>query len=199
MLILDTKRTVCVVETEIPESEWVARAANGDEDAFVHLASTYRPRVWSTASRFARSKAELEDLTQDLFIKIWKGLPSYRSDAPFEHWLMTVTVRGCYDFLRKNRRRRESEQLTDPQANRDTQDTRPQRESDRQEAWETVQLLLTHLNAKDQTVITLLDLEEHSVRETAELTGWSESNVKVRAHRARKKMRQIFDELGLES
>ena len=59
-------------------------------------------------------------------------------------------------------------------------------------------MLLEQLNVKDRTVITLLDLEERGVRETAELTGWSESNVKVRAHRARKKMRQIYDELGLE-
>ena len=199
MLILDTKRTVCVVETEIPESEWVARAARGDEDAFLHLANTYRPRVWGTASRFARSRAELEDLTQDLFVKIWKGLPTYRSDAPFENWLMTVTVRGSYDFLRKHRRRRESEQLVDPERSREAQDPHPKRESNRREAWETVHLLLDQLSSKDRTVITLLDLEEHSVRETADLTGWSESNVKVRAHRARKKMRKIYDELGLEN
>lgn len=198
MLILDTRRTVCVVETEIPESEWVARATSGDEDAFLHLANTYRPRVWGTASRFARSRAELEDLTQELFVKIWKGLPTYRSDAPFENWLMTVTVHGCYDFLRKNRRRRENEQLVDPQESRGAQDPQAKRESSRREAWETVQLLLEQLNAKDRTVITLLDLEERGVRETAELTGWSESNVKVRAHRARKKMRQIYGELGLE-
>ncbi|HQW30383.1 MAG TPA: sigma-70 region 4 domain-containing protein, partial [Verrucomicrobiales bacterium] len=72
------------------------------------------------------------------------------------------------------------------------------RERSRREAWETVSLLLDHLEAKDRTVITLLDLEERGVRETAALTGWSEANVKVRAHRARKKMRDLFHELGLD-
>lgn len=187
------------METEIPESEWVARATRGDEDAFVRLASAHHSRVWGTASRFARSRAELEDLTQELFVKIWKGLPTYRSDAPFENWLMTVTVRGCYDFLRKNRRRRESETLVDPQESREAPDPRPHRDQDRRDAWETVHILLDHLSPKDRTVITLLDLEERGVKETARLTGWSESNVKVRAHRARKKMRQIHDELGMES
>ncbi len=199
MFFFDTNRTSYQVETEIPESEWVARAKRGDEDAFVHLAVTYRPRVWGTASRFARSRPELEDLTQDLFVKIWKGLPSYRSDAPFEHWIMTVTVRGCYDFLRKHRRRRESETLVDPQESRDAPDDRPARNQARRDAWEIVQLLLEHLDSKDRTVITLLDLEERGVKETAKLTGWSESNVKVRAHRARKKMRTLYHELGLES
>ena len=177
----------------------VSRARKGDEEAFVRLALIYRPRVWKTASRFARSQAELEDLIQDLFIKIWRGLPSYRSDAPFENWVMTVTVRGCYDFLRKNRKRRESEQLIDPQESREAEDRQPDRQRSQREAWETVQILLDHLDSKDRTVITLLDLEEHSVKETARLTGWSESNVKVRAHRARKKMRSIFEELGLET
>jgi len=198
MFFFDTTRTACQVEPEIPESEWVARARNGDEDAFVHLAQAYRSRVWTTASRFARSRVELEDLTQDLFVKIWKGLDSYRSDAPFEHWLMTVTVRGCYDFLRRNRRRRESERLADPHEGREPASPDPERDRARREAWETVRLLLDHLGPRDRTVITLLELEERSVRETARLTGWTESNVKVRAHRARKKMRRIHDELGLE-
>lgn len=198
MFFFDTTRTFCQVDTEIPESEMVARARKGDEDAFVHLAGIYRPQVWKTASRFARSQAELEDLTQDLFVKIWKGLSSYRSDAPFEHWLMTVTVRGCYDFLRKNRKRRETEQLVDPQESREAEDRQPDRERKQREAWETVKILLEHLDAKDRLVITLIDLEERSVKEAAGLTGWSESNVKVRAHRARKKMREIFEQLGLE-
>lgn len=198
MFFFDPTGTRYDVETDLPETEWVARAKSGDEDAFLRIAKHYHARVWSTASRFARSKSELEDLTQDLFLKIWKGLSSYRSDAPFEHWLMKVTVRGCYDFLRKNRRRRELEQLVDPQESRDHHDARPNEARSRQEAWETVSLLLDQLEAKDRTVITLLDLEELSVKETAKLTGWSESNVKVRAHRARKKMRAHFDKLGLE-
>lgn len=198
MFFFATTRATPTVETEIPESEWVARAARGDEDAFVHLAASYRPRIWATASRFARSRPELEDLVQDLLVKLWRGLPGYRSDAPFEHWVMTVAVRGCYDFLRSNRRRRESETLVDPIERREDHDPGDERARSRREAWETVRLLLDRLEAKDRLVITLLDLEERGVRETAALTGWSEANVKVRAHRARKKMRECLQELGIE-
>ena len=204
MFFFETTRTKYHVETEntetrLDESELVSLAQRGDDDAFVELAKRYRPKVWSTASRFARSRAELEDLTQDLFLKIWKGMPGYRADSPFENWLMTVTVRGCYDFLRKHRRRRETEISVDPQESREAQDEASEREKTRRDAWEVVQVLLSHLDAKDRTIITLLDLEERGVKETARLTGWSESNVKVRAHRARKKMKTIFEELGMES
>jgi len=195
MFFFATNRSRAPVETELPESEWVRRAADGDEDAFVQLARLYRDRVWNTASRFARGRAELEDLTQDLFLKIWKGLPGYRDDAPFEHWLMRVTVRGCYDFLRKHRRRREREVLNDPAEDYATQDPAAARRTEQREAWEVVSCLLERLDPRDRTVITLLDLEERSVREVAEVTGWSESNVKVRAHRARKKMRTIYESL----
>ncbi len=180
------------------ESEWVAQAAEGDEEAFVRLAAAWRPRIWATASRFARSRPELEDLVQDLFVKLWRGLPGYRGNAPVEHWMMKVTVRGCYDFLRAHRRRRESETLFDPTERREERDPGDERARARREAWETVRLLLERLDPKDRLVITLLDLEERGVRETAALTGWSEANVKVRAHRARKKMRDHFHELGLD-
>lgn len=182
----------------MPESEWVARAAKGDEDAFVRLAVAYRPRIWATASRFARSRPELEDLVQDLLVKLWRGLPGYRGNAPFGHWVMTVTVRGCYDFLRAQRRRRERETLVDPTERHEDIDPENERARARREAWETVRLLLERLDPKDRLVVTLLDLEERSVRETASLTGWSEANVKVRAHRARKKMRDLHHELGLD-
>ncbi len=198
MFYYDTNRTSYQVDTAIPESEWVKRAKNGDEDAFVHLAKRYHSKIWNTASRYARSKPELEDLTQDLLLKIWKGLPSYRAKAPFEHWVMTLTVRGCYDFLRKNRKRRESEQLLDPTSHFQATDTSAARIQSQAEASELVAILLDELEAKDRTIITLLDLEEKSIRETAELTGWSESNVKVRAHRARKKLKLIYESLKNE-
>jgi len=171
-----------------------ARAAGGDESAFSELVSRYKMRVFGTASRYARGRHELDDLAQDIFLRIWKGLPSYRADAPFEHWCMRVVVRSCYDFLRKNRRRRESEVLVESPPIHSHTGEADRAEIQRREAWETVSRLLERLNAKDRLVITLIDLEEKSVREAASLTGWSESNVKVRAHRARKKMREIWEQ-----
>lgn len=184
--------------TEISEDELVSQAVSGDEAAFIELASRYQPRVWSTASRFTKSRPETEDLVQDLFLKIWKGLPSFKQKSPFEHWLMKVTIRGCYDHLRKHRKRRERELLTEEVVATHSESGSTSRSLQRREAQEIVFMLLERLDAKDRTIVTLLELEEKSVREIAELTGWSESNVKVRAHRARKKMRTIFEELGLE-
>ena len=179
---------------ESDDAELVRGAIAGNDAAYGELVARYRTRVFGTASRFARGRHELEDLAQDIFLRVWKGLDSYREDAPFEHWFMRIAIRTCYDFLRKHRRRRESEVLVDetPEADR-TGDSEEVRIRERREAWEIVQQLLECLNEKDRLVITLMDLEEKSVKETARLTGWSESNVKVRAHRARHRMRDIYE------
>lgn len=177
------------------DGELVRKAVEGSDSAFAELAERYRPRAFGTASRFARGRTELEDLAQDIFIRAWKGLKSYRAEAPFEHWFMTIAVRTCYDFLRKNRKRRENEVLVEESPAdlyADSADTHDETIQRRREAWEVIERILTQLNEKERLIITLMELEEKTVKETAALTGWSESNVKVRAHRARNKMREIF-------
>ncbi|NNE93211.1 MAG: RNA polymerase sigma factor [Verrucomicrobiales bacterium] len=181
------------MSTEPTDAELVRQTIAGDEAAFATLAARYRSRAFGTASRFARGRQELEDLTQDIFLKVWKGLKSFRGDAPFEHWFMRIVVRTCYDFLRKNRKRRENEVLAENSTDYLTRQGEVSPEHRQREAFEIVQRLMSQLNEKDRTIITLLELEERSVREIADLTGWSESNVKVRAHRARKKMKSLYE------
>ncbi len=181
--------------SEDEDGELVRKALDGNDSAFAELAERYRSRVFATASRYARGRAELEDLAQDIFIRAWKGLKSYRADAPFEHWFMTITIRTCYDFLRKHRKRRENEVLVEnspADLYADSADTTDQQIHKRRDAWEIIDRILTELNDKERLIITLMELEEKTVKETAALTGWSESNVKVRAHRARHKMREIY-------
>jgi RNA polymerase sigma-70 factor (ECF subfamily) len=175
-----------------------ARVAGGDGDAFRALVLEYKSRVLGMASRYVRNHHELDDLAQEIFVRIWKGMKSFRGDAPLEHWVMRVSVRTCYDHLRKNRRRRESEVLVEEVRETGTGEGRREgssAESSRREACEWVQWGLRQLPEKDRLILTLLELEERSVAEIAELTGWSVSNVKVRAFRARKKLKTVLEEL----
>ena len=130
---------------------------------------------------------ELDDLAQEVFLKAYRNLGQFRGDAPFEHWLSRVAVRCCYDLLRKTRREGVRIPLDDlelPAADNSSAD----------EAREVVQYGLSRLGPAERLVITLLELEERSVREIAGLTGWSESNVKVRAHRARQTLKSVLEE-----
>ena len=88
-------------------SELIAAAVNGDTVSFEPLIQKYSPRVFATVRRYARLDREVEDIAQEIWIKAFQKLGSFRGDAPFEHWLMRMAVRICYDFLRAHRRNRQ--------------------------------------------------------------------------------------------
>lgn len=181
-----------------PDLPLVLAARSGDMAAFGGLVATYKSRVFSIAGKYARNHHELEDLAQDIFIKAWKGLPSFRGEAPFEHWLMRLAVRACYDFLRKNRTRREKEVSRDALlegGHPGLEGIGAPEMAEETEALLEVRRAMALLAPKEQLVITLLELEERPVREVAELTGWSETNVKVRAFRARQSLKKYIQRL----
>ncbi|HUK84154.1 MAG TPA: sigma-70 family RNA polymerase sigma factor [Verrucomicrobiae bacterium] len=158
----------------------------GDDGAFTALVGRYRSRTFSIAARFARNDHELDDICQDVFIRVYHNLAKFRAEAPFEHWLSRIAVRTCYDALRKRRRERDNVSL-------DGIDIGTEDNVRAERAREVLDFALARLSAEERLVITLLELEENSVREVAGLTGWSESNVKVRAHRARNALKKILE------
>src|SRR6476620_3249641 len=99
------------------EGELIAAVLRGDSASFEPLVEKYSPRVFATARRYARRESEVEDIVQEVWLKAFQKLGSFRGEAPFEHWLMRLTVRTCYDFLRAHQRNRESSfsELTEPE------------------------------------------------------------------------------------
>ena len=172
----------------------VQAACAGNPDAFSEIIARHKGRVFGMAAKYARNHHELEDLAQDIFIRVWRGLTSWSGKAPFEHWLTRVAVRACFDFLRRHRRRRETEVSHDeiPEYLHLDGGGSPDEQSENH-ALLLVRRAMMRLHPKEQLVLTLLELEDKSVREVAGLTGWSEGNVKVRAHRARANLRSAIE------
>ena len=185
---------------ELSDPELIARILAGDTGSFEPLIARHQAKVFATVRRYARRESEVEDLVQDIFVRAFQKLPTYRAEAPFEHWLMRLTMRICYTALREHQRNREmnftelsrgesdwlDRFITDPTAARE----------DESAARLLLDRLLGTLSPKSRLVVTLLELEERSVKEIAELTGWSVSHVKVRAFRARAEMRKALAKLG---
>jgi RNA polymerase sigma-70 factor (ECF subfamily) len=169
--------------------ELIASAIDGDERAFAELIRRHKARIVRLVARFGRTPADLDELAQDVFIKAHRALHRYRHDAPFEHWLCRIATRCCQDYLRRLYRRR---WFTSLDALRDA-GFEPAPADSTDPRVETLRLALRRLPPDQQTVLTLFELEGHSVRDIAHFTGLSESNVKVRAHRARLALRAEFD------
>ena len=185
---------------ERTDAELIAAVRRGDTASFEPLLKKYQPRVFATARRYARRESEVEDIVQEVFLKVFHKLNSFRGDAPFEHWLMRLAVRTCYDFLRAHQRNREMSlaDFTDEHTNwLDHFAANPADASENAAAArELVEKLLAQLSPAARLVITLLEIEDRSVKEVAALTGWSVPVVKIRAFRARAQMRKCLEKLA---
>lgn len=187
---------------ERTEAELIAAVLAGDPASFEPLLQKYSPRLFATARRYARLEREVEDIVQEVWIKAYQKLASFRGDAPFEHWLMRLAVRTCYDHLRAHQRNRESafSEITEEEDQwLERCAAAPETASDQAHAAkQLVAKVLEQMSPAGRLVITLLEIEERSVKEIAALTGWSVPLVKVRAFRARAEMRKILARLTPE-
>ena len=187
---------------DLTDRELIDAVLKGETASFEPLVKKYQSRIFAMARRYARRESEVEDIVQEVFIKAFQKLHSYRAEAPFEHWLMRLSVRTCYDFLRNHQRNRESAftDMTDQET-----DWLERFAADPDTAVETadaardlVERVLSQLPPSARLVLTLLEIEERSVKEISELTGWSISLVKIRAFRARAAMRKCLAKMMVE-
>jgi RNA polymerase sigma-70 factor (ECF subfamily) len=187
---------------ERPDAERIAAVLQGDTASFEPLVVKYSPRLFATARRYARRESEVEDIVQEVWSKAFQKLSSFRGEAPFEHWLMRLAVRTCYDFLREHQRNRETTftELSEPESDwLDRFVVAPESASDEADAArELIERVLAMLSPQARLVITLLEIEDRSVKEIAKLTGWSVPLVKVRAFRARAEMRKCVQRIARE-
>ncbi len=144
-----------------------------------------------------------EDLAQDIFLKMFTRIEQYQGAVPFPHWVSRIAVTTCIDQLRAQKRRPEFRWADLSEGEADVAEAVMTNENDvavndAMAAHELVHRLLDQLNPDDQVVIRLLDLEQKSIAEIATLTGWNQSLIKVRAFRARRKLRRLFLDLQRE-
>ncbi|MBI5773867.1 MAG: sigma-70 family RNA polymerase sigma factor [Verrucomicrobia bacterium] len=184
---------------EPSDADLIAAVLKGDTASFEPLVAKYQPRVFATARRYARRESEVEDIVQEVFIKAFQKLGSFRGEAPFEHWLMRLAVRTCYDFLREHQRNRETaftDFATEDTSWLDRYNTAsPESAEAAKHARELVEQVMAQLTPDARLILTLLEIEDRSVKEIAALTGWSTPLVKVRAFRARAQMRKVLEKM----
>jgi RNA polymerase sigma-70 factor (ECF subfamily) len=181
---------------ERADAELIAAVLQGDTASFEPLVAKYSPRLFATARRYARREDEVQDIVQEIWAKAFQKLSTFRGDAPFEHWLMRMAVHTCYDFLRHHQRSRENtftELTTEENDWIERYATSPESTAeDSDAARQLVQRLLGMLSPSARLVIQLLEIEDKSVKEISQLTGWSIPLVKVRAFRARAEMKKCL-------
>src|SRR4051812_10598929 len=186
-----------------PDTELARLARGGDESAFAEIMRRHGPRVFRTASRFFRRREQVEEAAQEIFLKAFTQLDTYEARGSFEGWLTRIATNTCLNLLRSAKRRPE---LTASELSEDQsawlENSLAGAAAERQQSVERgmvaadlAERVLETMSPDDRTVLMMMDGEEASVKEVAEATGWSESNVKVKAMRARKRMREAVEKL----
>lgn len=170
-------------DADAAETELIAASRDGDQAAFAEVVRRHQSRVFRLAGRFFRHREDVEDVAQETFLAAWRRLATYEARAPFEHWITRVCLRRCYARLATERRREEPLGPAELVARRNDPGTAID-----------VERLLARLAPADRFVLLLLDGEGWSVKEIAERVGWTATNVKVRAFRARRRLRRALEE-----
>ena len=178
--------------------ELIKRARGGDDAAYSQLVQAYRKRILGTIARLIGRPEDVEDVGQEVFLRLYFSLDQLRTPEVFEPWLYRLTVNAAYDYLRRQRRRNEarmadlSEQqvvLADAVASskRDNEEQRHKRTR------ELVEILMSAVSEQDRILLTLKEIEGLSLKELEKVYGVNENALKVRLFRARQRILKVFE------
>ena len=177
--------------------ELIARAQRGDAAAFNEIVSVYRKRIMGTITRLIARTEDVEDVAQEVFVRLYFSLDQLRTPKVFEPWLYRLTVNAAYDYLRKQRRRHEfrmsdlSEQqvmLADAAAGGKAD----QEEQQKKRIREAVDSMLGAVSEADRILLMLKEVEGLSLKELEKIYKVNENALKVRLFRARQRVLKAF-------
>lgn len=179
--------------------ELLAAVARGEDPAWEEFVALLQPQIHAIIRRQVRDTRDHEDLSQEVLTKIFVKLDQFAGREDFRHWVSRITLNTCYDWLRKRKVRplstyadlgEEQARIIEETTTRDE----PAENLDHELVLETLHSLIDTLKPREQIVIRLLDLEDLSVREVCQRTGWGASKVKVTAMRARRKLAALLEQ-----
>jgi len=185
-------------DEEFDELDCLRRLATGDENAARELLRHFHPFVLKLVRSHLPRRLSEEDLTQMIFIRIFQNLDKYSGKVPLQHWISRVAVNTCLNELRAEKRRPEwrladfdegTAAAIERLARTETEATTP---DDARMAKDLLNQMLGQLSPDDRLLVTWLHLEDRSIEEIHSLTGWSRAAIKVRAFRARAKLKKML-------
>ncbi|MDR2019060.1 MAG: sigma-70 family RNA polymerase sigma factor [Syntrophobacterales bacterium] len=183
------------------DAEIVRQIVAGNVNAFEHLVDRYQNLVLAIVKKHVPFE-HVEDTVQDVFLRTYRSLSTFKNDNGFKPWVSVIAVRTCHDFWRDHYKTREIsmsslteqhqawiEATLSDQSSRSFHETKVQNE-----AREVLDWALNKLSAAERMVLELIYFEGNSVKEAAHLLGLSIANVKVRLFRSRKKLHEMLTE-----
>lgn len=180
------------------DPELVARAQGGDDAAFSEVVGFCRKRVMAIIGRLIGKPEDVEDVAQDVFLRLHFSLKQLSSPELFDRWLYRLTVNAAYDYMRKCKRRKESRMadLSEAQvvmADASAGEVKGRNDERQATIRDFVQWLLSGVSEQDRILLMLKEVEGLSIKELEQVYGANESALKVRLFRARQRVMKAFE------
>lgn len=180
------------------EPDLIERVRSGDASAFNQMVTAYRKRIFGTIGRLIGRPEDVEDVAQEVFVRLYNSLDQLRTPEMFEPWLYRLTVNAAYDYLRRAKRRSESRMadLSEQQvmmADSAAGGQRDHAEREKRRVREFVDALFRHVSEEDRLLLTLKEVEGLSLKELEEIYDVKENALKVRLFRARQRVLKAYN------
>jgi len=173
---------------------YITKITQGDAVSFAVLVDRYKDLVYTLAFRMLKSREEAEEVSQDVFLKVFKSLSKFKGESKFSSWIYRITYNACLDKIRKQKREPivvTIDEFTEHQVN--TIDNALDKLVEKEHK-QLIQDCLQLLPSDVGFLLTLYYFEEQSIEEISKIIGISNTNVKVKLFRSRKKMASILRE-----
>lgn len=180
------------------DSQLIEKAKEGDPSAFNQVVLAYRKRILGVISRLIGRPEDVEDVAQEVFVRLYYSLDQLRSADVFEPWLYRLTVNAAYDYLRRIKRRHESRmadmsEIQVLMADSAAGGKRSAEDEEKSRVREFVEALFVHVSEEDRILLTLKEVEGLSLKELEQIYRINENALKVRLFRARQRVIKAYE------
>lgn len=173
----------------VQEDKLINDIKAGDHRSYSLIIDRYKDMVYTLCMRLVKNPMVAEELTQDAFLKAFRSIKSYRSESKFSTWLYRIAYNTCISSLRK--KKNVEIEFEENRLESDENLGLKKMETDDRDAQLTT--LLSQLKSEEQLMVQLFYLEEQSIKEIEVITGLSESNIKVKLHRVKHKLKGFIE------
>lgn len=184
---------------EVQEKQLIKKVLKGDTSAFSYFVSTYQDMAFTIAYRICKNRQDAEDIVQESFVRAFRNLQSFRSSSKFSTWLYRIVYNTAINAIQSSIYRTEFTEYEQTKGKDLYSDLNPAESIEEHEKKIAINKILDKMPNDEALILSLFYLEENSIKDVSHILSLTESNVKVRLHRARKRFAEMTETLHLTS
>lgn len=176
------------------DQQYIDKVLKGDTNAYAFLVDSYKDMIYSMVLKMTNNREEAEEISQDTFIKGFQNLDKFKGESKFSTWLYKIAYRTCLDAIKKNKKHNNTYEINDVTMNHIESVENILQGIERQDRARMMKECLDMMPSDERSLLWMFYFDELTLKEIIEVTNLSEANLKVKLHRARKRLLTVVKE-----